>query len=76
METLSIKSGGIIIYRLFDAASEIDLSLIELKTKEETKRLRLSKHPYTKALEFANPPVSFELSSFTKPFFGQDTKSV
>jgi hypothetical protein len=73
MEMLSIERGRIIIYRLFDIASEIDLSLIESKTREGTKRLRLSKYPYMKALEFANPPVSFELRGFVKSLFGQDT---
>jgi hypothetical protein len=74
METLLIKRGKIIIYRLFDVAAEINLSLIESKAKEGTRRLRLSKHPYMKALEFADPPVSFELPGFTKQLFGQDLK--
>jgi len=74
VETPLVKSGRIIIYRLFDVASEIDLSLIESKTKEGAKRLRLSKYPYMKALEFANPPVSFELTGFSKPLFGNDIK--
>jgi hypothetical protein len=74
MEKPLIKKGHIIIYRLFDIASEIDLSLVESKAKEGVRRLRLSKHPYMKALEFTNPPVSFELRGFVKPLFGQDTK--
>ncbi|MCK5511937.1 MAG: hypothetical protein KAI96_03970 [Thermodesulfovibrionia bacterium] len=71
---LSIERGRIIIYRLFDIASEIDLSLIESKAREGTKRLRLSKYPYMKALEFANPPISIELQGFVKSLFGQDTR--
>ncbi|MBI5676226.1 MAG: hypothetical protein HZC48_10450 [Nitrospirae bacterium] len=74
MDTLSIKKGRIIIYRLFDVASEINLSLVESQTREGARRLRLSKYPSTKAIEFANPPVSLELHGFTKPLFGQDTK--
>lgn len=66
---LSIKKGLIIIYRLFDVASEIKLSLVEAKAKESAKRMRLSKHPYMKALEFTDPPVSFELQGFTKTLF-------
>jgi hypothetical protein len=66
---LSIKKGLIIIYRLFDVASEIHLSLVESKAKESAKRMRLSKHPYMKALEFTDPPVSFELQGFTKSLF-------
>ena len=74
MDTFSIKKGRIIIYRLFDVASEIDLSLVESQTREGARRLRLSKYPSTKAIEFANPPVSLELQGFIKPLFGQDTK--
>jgi len=74
MDAISIKKGRIIIYRLFDVASEIDLSLIESRTREGARRLRLSKYPSTKAIEFANPPVSLELQGFVKPLFGNDTK--
>ena len=74
MDTLSINKGRIIIYRLFDVASEIDLSLVESQTREGARRLRLSKYPSIKAIEFANPPVSLELQGFIKPLFGQDTK--
>ncbi len=69
---LSINKGRIIIYRLFDISSEIDLSLIESRAKEGVKRLRLSRYPYMKALEFSNPPVCFELKGFVKSLFGQD----
>ncbi|MCC6545141.1 MAG: hypothetical protein IT392_11715 [Nitrospirae bacterium] len=74
MDPLSIKKGRIIIYRLFDVASEIDLSLVESRTRGGVKRLRLSKYTSTKAIEFANPPVSVELQGFVKPLFGQDSK--
>lgn len=73
-EIPAVKKGRIIIYRLFDIASEINLYAIESHIKKEVKRLRLSKHPYMKALEFANPPVSFELSGFSTSFFGQDIR--
>lgn len=66
---LSIKKGLIIIYRLFDVASEINLSIVESKVREGAKRMRLSKHPYMKALQFTDPPVSFELNGFTKTLF-------
>ncbi|MEK7773267.1 MAG: hypothetical protein AAB307_02880, partial [Deltaproteobacteria bacterium] len=74
MDTLSINKGRIVIYRLFDVALEIDLSMIERSAREGAKRLRLSKTPYMKALEFANPPISFELSPFVKPLFGKEIK--
>jgi hypothetical protein len=69
---LSIKKGRIIIYRLFDVADEINLSLVESKIKEGAKRMRLSRHPYMKALEFTDPPVSFVLPGFAKYLFEQD----
>jgi hypothetical protein len=72
MESIFIKKGRVVIYRLFDTASDINLSLVEAKAKEGTKRLRLSKYPYMKSLEFADPPVSFELRGFTKKIFQRD----
>jgi hypothetical protein len=70
---LAVKKGRIIIYRLFDVSDEINLSLVEAKIKEGTKRMRLSRYPFMKALEFTNPPVSFVLPGFSKELFGQDT---
>ncbi len=72
MKTVSIKKGSIIIYRLFDVADEINLSLVESKIKEGARRMRLSKYPYMKALEFTNPPVSFVMPGFMKYLFGRD----
>lgn len=56
MNMLSINQGKIIMYRLFDVADEIDLSLIEERVKEGTKRMKLSSNPSVKALEITNPP--------------------
>lgn len=72
METLSITQGKVVIYRLYDVAYEINLSLVEKKAKAGVRRLRLSRHPYMKALEFTDPPVSFVLPGFTKQLFDQD----
>lgn len=69
---LSIKKGKIIIYRIFDVANEIDLSLVESIIKEGAKRMRLSKHPYMKALEITDPPVSFVLPEFSKHILDRD----
>ncbi len=74
LKTFYINKGRIIIYRLFDVASEIDLSAIEKMDKEGAKRLKFSKYPYMKALEFANPPISFELPPFNKVLFNQSLK--
>ena len=72
MDTLKITKGKIVIYRLYDVAYEINLSLVEQKAKEGVRRLRLSRYPYMKALEFTDPPVSFVLPGFTKQLFDQD----
>lgn len=70
----SVGKGRVLIYRLFDVALEIDLGIIDRLQREGSKRLKISKYPYTKAIEFTNPPVSFELTPFTKELFGQDTR--
>lgn len=66
--------GRIIIYRLYDVASEINLSLAEKGAREGARRLHFSKHPYMKALEITNPPISFELAPFSKDLFGKSVK--
>ncbi|NOY64360.1 MAG: hypothetical protein GXO97_03025 [Nitrospirae bacterium] len=71
---LYIKKGKVIIYRIYDVASEIDLSLIEELAKEGVRRLRLSRYPYMKALEFTNPPVSLDLKGFEKELQGINFK--
>jgi len=69
---LQIKQGKILIYRLFDVADEIDLALVEEKVTEGVKRMQISRYPFMKALEFTNPPVSFELPGFTRQLFDRD----
>ena len=69
---LAIRQGRIIIYRLFDVADEIDLSLVEEKVKQGAKRMRISRHHFMKALEFTDPPVSFELPGFSLRLFDRD----
>ncbi|MBI5643442.1 MAG: hypothetical protein HY954_08215 [Deltaproteobacteria bacterium] len=71
---LSIKKGRIVIYRLFDIATEINLSIIEKSAKEGARRLQFSKYPYMKALEFTNPPIAFDLPPFTKDLFRRAAK--
>ncbi len=61
---LKITKGRLLIYRLFDVADEIDLTVVERKTKEAT-RVRPSKIPFSKALHFKNPPLSLELKPFS-----------
>lgn len=74
LKTPAVEKGSIIIYRLFDVALEINLSVIERTAKEGAKRLQFSKFPYMKALEFTNPPISFELPPFNKSLFGKSIK--
>ncbi|UCD36207.1 MAG: hypothetical protein JSU90_05085, partial [Nitrospiraceae bacterium] len=71
---VTIDKGRLIIYRLYDVAMEIVLSRIEEGVRKGARRMRLSKHPYMKALEFTNPPVSFEIQGFTRPLFGEDSQ--
>jgi hypothetical protein len=71
---ISISKGRILIYRLFDVALEIDLAKIEERAVAGTRRFKLSKYAYTKALEFANPPVALELTAFPGGYFGSETK--
>lgn len=67
----SVAKGRIIIYRLYDVASEINLSKVEGRAKEGAKRLQFSKYPYMKAIEISNPPISLELQSFNKSLFNR-----
>lgn len=67
---ISISRGRILIYRLFDAAVEIDLARLEGLASEGARRLKFSKYPYMKALEFTNPPVALELQPLEIDTFG------
>jgi hypothetical protein len=66
-----IKSGKILIYRLYDVANEIDLLKVEQKLEIEAKRLKIERRPFSKAFEFANPPVSFQLKDIEKDINGK-----
>jgi hypothetical protein len=71
----TVVKGRIIIYRLYDVAAEINLLRAERIEKEGARRLQFSKQPYMKALEFTNPPISFDLSSFNIALFGKSVKA-
>jgi hypothetical protein len=60
---IRIKSGRILIYRLYDVAHEINLPGVEERLHEEARRLKIERKPFSKALEFTNPPVVFQLKS-------------
>lgn len=71
---ITIVRGRILIYRLFDVGLEIDLVKTEERVKAGARRFKLSRYAYTKALEFTNPPVTFELAPFSREYFGSETK--
>jgi hypothetical protein len=69
-EIFLVKSGKIIIYRLYDVAYEINLLKVEERLKKESRRLKIERKPFSKAFEFANPPITFQLSGFKKEIMG------
>lgn len=70
----SVAKGRLIIYRLFEVSSGIDLAAVESKAREGARRLRISRQPCMKAIEFANPPVSFDLSPYRARLFGREAE--
>jgi len=63
-------SGGILIYRLYDVAWDIDLKKVEEKVRE-FKRQSIDRKRFSKAFEFANPPLSLKLKTFEKTIDGK-----
>jgi hypothetical protein len=62
--------GGILIYRLYDVAWDIDLVKVEERVREY-KRQSIDRKRFSKAFEFANPPLSLKLKSFEKDLDGR-----
>lgn len=66
MKETDIKvSGSILIYRLYDVAWDIDLAKVEEMVREY-RRLGIDRKRFSKAFEFANPPISLTLRAFEK----------
>jgi hypothetical protein len=61
--------GSILIYRLYDVAWDIDLVKVEERVRE-FKRQSIDRKRFSKAFEFANPPLSLKLKSFEKDLGG------
>jgi hypothetical protein len=61
-----IKAGKIMVYKLYDVANEINLLKVEQNLEIEAKRLRIERKPFSKAFEFANPPITLQLKSLEK----------
>ncbi|MGW8271977.1 MAG: hypothetical protein ACWGN7_01165 [Thermodesulfovibrionales bacterium] len=68
-----IKSGKILVYRLYDVAYEIDLAKVEETLKQQARRIRIEREPFSKAFEFANAPVAFQLQGYEKAILGRTT---
>lgn len=66
-----IESGKILVYRLYDVAYEIDLARVEETLKQQARRTRIEREPFSKAFEFANAPVAFQLQRFEREILGQ-----
>jgi hypothetical protein len=58
-------SGSILIYRLYDVAWDIDLKKVEEKVIDY-RRLSIDRKRFSKAFQFANPPLSLTLKTFEK----------
>ena len=58
------------IYRLYDVAWDIDLAKVEERVREY-KRQSIDRKRFSKAFEFANPPLSLKLKSFERRLDGR-----
>ncbi|MHB8882149.1 MAG: hypothetical protein ACYC69_11655 [Thermodesulfovibrionales bacterium] len=63
-------SGSILIYRLYDVAWDIDLKKVEEKVGDY-RRLSIDRKRFSKAFQFANPPLSLTLKPFEKELQGR-----
>ena len=63
-------TGSILMYRLYDVAWDIDLVKVEAKVREY-KRQSIDRKRFSKAFEFANPPLSLKLRTFDKGIQGK-----
>ncbi len=66
-----ITSGSILVYRLYDIAYEIDLRKVEERLQLEARRLKIGRKPFSRAFEFSNPPVVFQLKAVDRDIGGQ-----
>ncbi|MDA8090017.1 MAG: hypothetical protein M0Z61_07330 [Nitrospiraceae bacterium] len=63
-------SGFILLYRLYDVAWEIDLAAVEERVRNY-RRQSIDRKRFSKAFEFANPPLSLTLKTFEKELQGK-----
>lgn len=69
MGGMTIKSGSMLLYRLYDVAWESDLRLVEDKA-HGARRFRIDRKRFSKAFEFTNPPITVSLGTFRKELHG------
>ena len=69
-DTVLNVTGSVLIYRLYDVAWDIDLAKVEEKVREY-KRQSIDRKRFSKAFEFANPPLSLKLKTFEKNIRGK-----
>jgi len=62
-------NGSILLYRLYDVCWETDLKLVESRLAG-ARRLRIDRKRFSKAFEFANPPVTVALEDLTRDVCG------
>lgn len=60
-------TGAVLVYRLYDVAWDIDLLKVEERAREH-KRHSIDRKRFSKAFEFANPPLALRLKSSEKTF--------
>jgi len=71
MEDCALRvSGSILIYRIYDVAWDIDLRKVEERVRE-SRRQSIERKRFSKAFEFANPPLSLGLKAFEKTLRGK-----
>ncbi|HAM52181.1 MAG TPA: hypothetical protein DCP92_16375 [Nitrospiraceae bacterium] len=63
-------SGGILLYRLYDVAWDINLQKVEERVRSY-RRQSIDRKRFSKAFEFTNPPLSLNLKAFDKNINGK-----
>jgi hypothetical protein len=62
-------TGSVIFYRIYDICWEIDLKSVE-SSLTGTKRLKIERKRFSRAFEFANPPITVVLENFVREIMG------
>jgi len=68
-DTIVRVDGSILLYRLYDVCWETDLKLVESRIAG-ARRLSIDRKRFSKAFEFANPPVTIALENLSRDVSG------